>query len=57
MPRNRDDSFCCGGGSGNFVMDLLGGSEESPSRIRVREVYEIGAEILAVACPSCMTMP
>jgi Fe-S oxidoreductase len=37
-------------------MDLLGGSEESPSRIRVKEAYETGAEILAVACPSCLTM-
>jgi len=56
MDRNRENSFCCGGGSGNFVMDLLGGSEESPSRIRVREAYETGAEILVVACPSCLTM-
>jgi len=54
MKRTRENSFCCGGGSGNIVMDLLGGSTESPSRIRVREAYETGAEILAVACPSCM---
>jgi len=56
MDRNRQDSFCCGGGSGNFVIDLLGRSEESPSRTRVREAHETGAEILVVACPSCMTM-
>jgi len=56
MERSRENSFCCGGGSGNFVTDLLGGSEESPSRVRVREAYETGANILAVACPSCMTM-
>lgn len=56
MLRSRENSFCCGGGSGNFVMDLLRGSEESPSRIRAREAYDTGAEILAVACPSCMTM-
>jgi len=56
MERTRENSFCCGGGSGNFVMDLLGRSEESPSRIRVREAHETGAEILVVACPSCMTM-
>jgi Fe-S oxidoreductase len=56
MERNRENSFCCGGGSGNFVTDLLAGSKESPSRIRVREAYETGADILAVACPSCMTM-
>ncbi len=56
MERTRENSFCCGGGSGNFVTGLLGGSEEDPSRIRVREAYQTGAEILVVACPSCMTM-
>lgn len=56
MDRNRENAFCCGGGSGNFVMDLLGGSKESPARIRVREAHETGSDILAVACPSCMAM-
>lgn len=56
MERSRENSFCCGGGSGNFVMDLLRGSEESPSRLRVREAYKTGARILAVACPACMSM-
>ena len=56
MERTRENSFCCGGGSGNFVTDLLGGSEENPSRTRVREAHETGAEILVVACPSCMMM-
>lgn len=56
MERNKESALCCGGGSGNFVMDLLGPSKESPSRIIVREAYEIGAEILAVACPICMMM-
>jgi Fe-S oxidoreductase len=56
MERSRENSFCCGGGSGNFGTDLLGGSEDSPNRVRVREAYETGADILAVACPSCMTM-
>ncbi len=56
MERNRENSFCCGGGSGNFVIDLLGGSEENPSRIRVREAHGTGAETLVVTCPSCMMM-
>ena len=56
MAKNRGDSFCCGGGSGNFVVDLLAGSEESPSRVRVRDAYGTGADTLAVACPSCLTM-
>ncbi|MBE9505980.1 MAG: (Fe-S)-binding protein, partial [Chloroflexi bacterium] len=56
MPREREDAFCCGGGSGNFAMDLLEGSRDSPNRVRVREAYESGAGVLAVACPSCLTM-
>ncbi len=54
MPRNRKDSFCCGGGSGNFYTDYLSG-ENSPARIRVREAAEV-AEILVTACPVCLTM-
>jgi len=56
MDRNRENSFCCGGGGGNFYTDLFGSGENSPSRIRVREAYNTGAEILAVACPTCMIM-
>ncbi|UCG01914.1 MAG: (Fe-S)-binding protein, partial [Candidatus Heimdallarchaeota archaeon] len=56
MERTRDNSFCCGGGSGNFVFDLLGRSTDSPSRIRVREAYETGATQLIVSCPSCYCM-
>lgn len=56
MARNRKDAFCCGGGSGNFVMDLLAGSADSPARVRVREAFDTRADTLAVACPSCLTM-
>jgi len=56
MERNRKDAFCCGGGSGNFVTDLLAGSVDSPARVRAREAYETGVDTLAVACPSCLTM-
>jgi len=56
MERNRENSFCCGGGSGNFYTDFFGGGENSPSRIRVREAYKTGANILAVACPTCAVM-
>jgi len=56
MERSRRDAFCCGGGSGNFVTDLLAGSVDSPARVRAREAYETGADTLAVACPSCLTM-
>jgi len=56
MPRNRQGALCCGGGAGNFMIDFLGGSEDSPSRIRAREAGATGATVLAVACPNCLTM-
>lgn len=56
MGRNREKSYCCGGGSGNYCMDLLGGGEASPNRIRVREAYDTGADVVAVSCPGCLTM-
>jgi Fe-S oxidoreductase len=55
MRRSKENAFCCGGGSGNFVFDLLHGLE-SPARVRVREALETGAEVLAVACPICKCM-
>lgn len=56
MEKSREGSLCCGGGGGNFQIDLLGGSESSPARRRVREARETGADILVVACPKCLVM-
>jgi Fe-S oxidoreductase len=56
MERNRENAFCCGGGSGNFYTDFFGGGENSPARIRVREAAETGADVIAVACPACAVM-
>ena len=56
MRRNRENAFCCGGGGGNFFTDMLGSGEESPNRIRAREAYDTGAEIIVVACPMCFKM-
>lgn len=56
MPRNRRNSFCCGGGAGNFYTDLLGGGVNSAARVRVREAARTGADIIAVACPMCSKM-
>jgi Fe-S oxidoreductase len=59
MPRNRADSFCCGGGGGGLWMDF--DEDPKPSEERLREALEdtdAGGEIekFVVACPMCMTM-
>lgn len=54
MGHSRKTSFCCGGGGG------MSFAEEEPekrvSRFRARQVLDTGADIVAVACPYCMTM-
>jgi Fe-S oxidoreductase len=56
MDRNQKSATCCGGGSANYYTDILGGSEDSPPRIRARQALATGATTLAVACPNCLTM-
>ncbi len=59
MPRNRSDSFCCGGGGGGIWTDI--DEDEKPSEERLREALQdtdAGSEIerFIVACPMCGTM-
>ncbi|MFB6134995.1 MAG: heterodisulfide reductase-related iron-sulfur binding cluster [Halanaeroarchaeum sp.] len=59
MPRNKADSFCCGGGGGGLWMDA--DEEVKPSEERIREALEDtrsgdGVEQFVVSCPMCMTM-
>lgn len=51
MNRNRRESLCCGGGGGRMWAAV----EETTrlSQIRLREAMEVGAEIIATACPWC----
>lgn len=56
MDRSRLNALCCGGGGGNLFTDILGNGPESPTRSRVAEAQDIGADILAVSCPSCAVM-
>jgi len=57
MPRNRADSFCCGGGGGGIWMDF--DDDPKPSEDRLREATDdTGGPVdrFVVACPMCMTM-
>jgi len=54
MKRSRENSFCCGGGAGR-VWTEEATPESRPSVSRVREALELGVEIIATACPFCVT--
>lgn len=51
---NRQNSICCGGGSGRVWMETKKG--ERFSDIRLEQAIGLGAQVLAVACPYCMSM-
>ncbi len=54
LPRNRQDSFCCGGGGGHMWLE-----EEPAKRLnarRARQVVAAGVDTLATACPFCLSM-
>lgn len=54
MKRNRENSFCCGGGAGRtFTEEAV--PEKRPSIDRVKEALELGVDIIATACPFCVT--
>jgi len=56
MERSRNNAFCCGGGGGNFYTGISAKGKDQASVARVREAYDTGANILAVACPICRVM-
>jgi len=56
MDRTLQNALCCGGGGGNLYTDILGHAPESPTRDRVIEAQNTGADILAVTCPTCAIM-
>ena len=55
MPRNRNDSFCCGAGGAQFWKE----EEEGDQRVsenRYLEAVATGAEVIATGCPFCKVM-
>jgi Fe-S oxidoreductase/uncharacterized membrane protein len=57
MPRNRDNSYCCGAGGGRIWMEDVAGVEERPAESRVREAADLkGVDTLVVSCPKDLVM-
>jgi succinate dehydrogenase/fumarate reductase iron-sulfur protein len=54
MKRTRSNSFCCGGGAGR-VWTEDAPCEKRPSVNRVEEALDLGVEVIATACPFCVT--
>ena len=51
--RSRERSLCCEGGGGRQWVDASD-SQERLADIRIEEALELGAEVLATACPFCL---
>jgi Fe-S oxidoreductase len=58
MPRNRDNSLCCGAGGGRIWMkELKAEDSPRPSELRIDEAVELGEiDYFVVACPKDVTM-
>ena len=56
MPRNRENSFCCGAGGGRiWISDAH--ATERPSENRIREAVALGSlDYFVVSCPKDVTM-
>lgn len=54
MKRTKRNSFCCGGGAGR-VWTEEAQPERRPCVDRVKEALDLGVDVIAVACPYCIT--
>jgi Fe-S oxidoreductase len=54
MPRNGEESFCCGAGGAGLWLDVPG--EDRVENIRSCEAAETGAKTVVTACPFCKPM-
>ena len=54
LPRSRTKSFCCGGGGGNTWYTVE--AQKKCSVIRIEEAQQLAPDVLAAACPYCISM-
>lgn len=55
MRRNFDEGFCCGAGGGRMWYDPENNRKQRISDIRIRHAQEAKADIIATACPYCVS--
>jgi len=53
MPRHGHESFCCGGGGGNYWTEETG---TRINKVRAKEAVGMTSDIIATACPFCLLM-
>ena len=56
MPRNKENSFCCGAGGGQIWLPDHDDMVQRPSENRIEEAVSVGVNHFTVACPKDMTM-
>ena len=54
LDRSRERSLCCEGGGGRMWAESSSEMGQRLAEIRVQDAVELGAEILATACPLCV---
>ena len=54
LDRSRERSLCCEGGGGRMWAESSSETGQRLAEIRVQDAVELGAEILATACPLCV---
>jgi len=53
LEKNREDGFCCGGGSGRFLMEEKG---RRMNEERAKQIIETNVNLVITACPICKYM-
>ena len=54
LERSRENGFCCGGGGGQMWLHETEG--QRINQLRAREICDAEPDVVATACPYCLTM-